>query len=533
MNSALTHLPLLLCSLLLVQIAAVDVVKNEPKAVDAATGTRKLGLEDYMRFTPRPTPSENNTGTAAPSIAPSTVAPTNPPTVSPTTAPPTEKPTDAPEEEVPEPPAEEETATVTEPVAEEPAAEPVIEPQPELEQWDLYSETVEYPESLGYVTADFSLYSPNITVQEMHFVKLSEGLSDSIDGLVCDQAHAVREEGPEYCAVNDEVLLSAGSVQARLAPEQLKEHEATIIALATTNVKDDSGTVGGSTSITWTVWRLSWDVLQVGPGLRKHIQDTHGELSEAEIVVKGREMIQEMMSVSVEQTLNDGTLQKDINDWMKDIMLLTSEVGEEVATYEPVVAPQHSATHEGQELETGEDGEGGGLMVILFFAGLGVACLVIVGLLYYSFRSRRSRIRRKRTIVILDDTDKESSGSQQQAAAQAAAQAANQGGSQNEPKESAQDQSATIEKKDASADDQKPKKEQEGQQHWGDVSSVGANSFDPEAEGEADVESQWGRSAAQSSAYTGSISAITGVSGLEQSDTWSVGSMSIDLAEWE
>ena len=49
-----------------------------------------------------------------------------------------------------------------------------------------------------------------------------------------------------------------------------------------------------------------------------------------------------------------------------------------------------------------------------------------------------------------------------------------------------------------------------------------------------DLESHFqAQSVAQSSMYTGSaISAITGLSDMENSETWSVGSLSIDLAEW-
>ena len=116
-----------------------------------------------------------------------------------------------------------------------------------------------------------------------------------------------------------------------------------------------------------------------------------------------------------------------------------------------------------------------------------------------------------RTIVVLDDTSKSCTDSQESTSSPVVVVDAEEALKEDAPRAQQQTQ-------------------QQETQRWEGTSSVGASSS--VGPGEGDVESQWGRSMAQSSAYTGSISAITGVSGLEQSDTWSVGSMSIDLAEW-
>lgn len=546
----------MLCGLLLVHNLALGDGTPE-----AGQGERKLGLEDYMRFTPRPTPSTNETvsapaiepavaptqsptqspsqapSTAAPTEAPSTLEPTKAPsqtpsTFAPTGAPSTLEPSEAPTEEnvngadetagdaeAATPDAETtNTDTETTTAETEPPTEVLVKPVPEEEVWDQVLSTQEYENTMGSVSADFSLYSPNITNSEMNFEKVKLGVCGSINGLICDGAHSIAAQGPEYCAVLDEVLLTDGVSRAL---QQVSDPDATVIALGSTFVKDDSGVVQGLTQVSWTTWRVTWDVLRLGPKLREHIQETFGaDLEEAEITKKGVTVLQQMMTVNMDRTLRDGALQKDINNFMVDIMLITSFVGEEVKTYEPLVAPPPDSTAQsGLENETGEDGDGGGLMVVLFFAGLGVACFVIVALLYFSFRSRRSKLRRKRTIVILDDTSKESGGTPQ------GAKKGDKQGAPQEAQESAQEKMAVMEPEGALEEDPPQGQQEEGDQQWEEESMA-------EDVGEADVESQWGRSAAQSSAYTGSISAITGVSGLEQSDTWSVGSMSIDLAEW-
>jgi hypothetical protein len=565
-----TSLQLFLCGLLLVpNIIATEVVSDE----NERTGKRQLGLEDYMRYTPRPTPET----AAAPTIQPTTLAtteattyvPTFTPTESPTTAAPSEAPSETPTTAAPtvapttEAPTKIPTtvaptvAPTTSPVEEEPEEETTTETttnesetaaptdesageeinekpaEEEEEDWNLLSETSEYQDVLGSVTIDFSLYSPNVTVLEMNFPKLKLGVSGSIDEMICDQGHPISEEEGPYCSVRDDVLLTDGITQSR-QPSSLSDYNTTIIALSSTLVKDDSGVAPGPTPLSWTTWRMSWDVLQFGPALLQHIEEIHGaDLDEDEVRAVGIAILQKMITVNVERALKDGDLQQDINDFMKDIMLVTSFVGDEVETYK-IFVTHHSVSPTGSEIE--EEGEGGGLMVILFFAGLGAACFVIVGLLYFSFRSRRSRIRRKRTIVILDDTAKDSEEVAKDAGTHTepntpTATTANT--PKVEPKESAQGQEKFIvmEAGNAMKEDPPQAEAEQAQQGWEGESVDEENSISPE-DGDGDVESQWGRSAAQSSAYTGSISAITGVSGLEQSDTWSVGSMSIDLAEW-
>lgn len=435
---------------------------------------------------------------------------------------------------------------------------------------DLFSESNYSQDGLGEIFVEFSLYSPNVTNLEINFMKLKMGVSKSLDPLVCDQAHSIRE-GPEYCAVRDEVLLRDGVADWRREPIVLTDYGVTIMALASTNVKDMRDVLHGQ-SVAWTSWRMSYNVIQLGSALRKHIKDREGnaELTSAEVNAMGLAAVQQMMEVNMERTLRNGALQQDLNDFMKDIMLVATVVGEEIPSYEPFVTRVDSPAVQGDEMQNGEDGEGGGLMVVFFFAGLGVACFVIVTLLYFSFRSRRSVVRRKRTIVILDDSSKSCTDSQvssanaQKQKSQQALPVVDTAVLEKDPTgvgsqcASAQRPAATRaqevveahrEESDSemkagirNCEDAKKKQQNEDErdhqhlQQWDGNSSIG-NQTDEAGEEEthiedADVESQWGRSMAQSSAYTGSISAITGVSGLEHSDTWSVGSMSIDLAEW-
>ena len=506
----------------------------------------KMNLEDYQRYTPAPGEESGNSSpapTLAPSEAPTTSAPSWSPSESPTTAEPSEAPTDVPTSSptaeptkssgkgapestdesptsAPTQPVKKETLLVTEAPTIAPTKAPTdkavaetAEEDKEDQPWGLFTETLDYQSIIGEVFVDFSLYSPNVTNLEMNFMKLKMGVCGSLDALVCDQAHPIKEEGPEYCAVRDDILLKDGSPsQSRTEPSLvLSDYDVTVMALASTNVKDGSGVILGSSPISWTTWRMSYGILQLGPALKKHIVETYGsELNETEINAKGVQMLQDMMSENMKRTLADGVFQKDINGFMKDIMILASVVGEEVSTYEAIMSSSGSAAHMGQHL-AGEDEEGGGLMVVFFFAGLGVACFVIVALLYFSFRSRRSVVRRKRTIVVLDDTSKSCTDSQESTSSPVVVVDAEEALKEDAPRAQQQTQ-------------------QQETQRWEGTSSVGASSS--VGPGEGDVESQWGRSMAQSSAYTGSISAITGVSGLEQSDTWSVGSMSIDLAEW-
>lgn len=575
----------LLCGLLFVQNIATEAVQEEKGGINnnRKNGVRRLGLEDYMSYTPRPTPAPGTSApapttiqpttraptkapTSAPSLSPSdsptdgptrapTLAPTTPaptvaattldptvapttltPTLAPTTLAPSEAPTDAPTDEVTAENTAKEPETIetteTEPPTEEEKEELVEQPSEEEEEgenWNLFSETKPYEDSLGSVSVDFSLYSPNVTVAELNFEKLQLGIRESIDGMICDLGNPVRdEEGVEYCAVRDDLWMTNDQTRKLIA-----DYNTTVMALSATLVKDGSA---GSNKITWSTWRLSWDVLQFSPAWLESIEQTHGsDLDEAKLNDHGIAMLQEMMTVNMEQTLESRDLQQDINDYMKDIMLVTSFVGEEVSTYKIFVPQLSSTSPSGSELE--DDGEGGGLMVILFFAGLGVACLVIVGLLYFSFRSRRSRIRRKRTIVILDDTGKESEEVEKEkghgTTTTESATPVTPRAPIVEPKEAAQAQEKVIVMETENAMKQDPPQADNAdnaQQRWeGESVDEEEQSISPE---DGDVESQWGRSAAQSSAYTGSISAITGVSGLEQSDTWSVGSMSIDLAEW-
>jgi hypothetical protein len=563
---------------------------SEPSSAPTETASGVPTAQQTIAATtlaPTDSPTEGVTTTAptegVTTVAPTSDAPSKAPTAEATTVTPAPS-TDAPrkEDDVELTPAESEAETATE-TTESPTEEAVAVEEPDIAAstppatteteapGDLFSESTDSEDGVGEIFVEFSLYSPNVTNLEINFMKLKMGVCKSLDPLVCDQAHPIREEGPEYCAVRDEVLLRDGVADWGREPIVLTDYGVTMMALASTNVKDTEDVIHGQ-SIAWTTWRMSYNVIQLGSALLKHINDTEGtaELNPAEVNAVGLAAVQQMMEVNMERTLRNGALQQDLNDFMKDIMLVASVVGEEVPSYEPFVKRVVSPAAQGEELQGGEDGEGGGLMVVFFFAGLGVACFVIVTLLYFSFRSRRSVVRRKRTIVILDDSSKsctDSQGSsanaqkqQQQAqpvvdtavmekdsarasARSSAHRASTQRASASRPQQEdveAQPEEPEPEKTSSRhREEQQQQQEQQQAQQWDGASSVGNQTEEAGEEEEtetqnedADVESQWGRSMAQSSAYTGSISAITGVSGLEHSDTWSVGSMSIDLAEW-
>lgn len=558
---------------------------SEPSSAPTVTASGVPTAQQTIAATtlaPTDSPTEGVTTTAptegVTTVAPTSDAPSEAPTAEATTV--TVTPAPQKEDNVELTPADSEAETATE-TTESPTEEAVAASTPpaatETEApGDLFFESTDSQDGVGDIFVEFSLYSPNVTNLEINFMKLKMGVCKSLDPLVCDQAHPIREEGPEYCAVRDEVLLRDGVADWNRDPIVLTDYGMTMMALASTNFKDTEDVIHGQ-SIAWTTWRMSYNVIQLGSALLKHINETEdsANLTPAEVNAVGLAAVQQMMEVNMEHTLRNGALQQDLNYFMKDIMLVASVVGEEIPSYEPFVKRVVSPAAQGEELQTGEDGEGGGLMVVFFFAGLGVACFVIVTLLYFSFRSRRSAVRRKRTIVILDDSSKSCTDSQgssanaqkqqkkkqaqpvvdtavvekdsARASARASARsiaqrASTQRASASRPQQEdveAQPEEAEPEKTSSRHREQQQQQEQQQEQQWDGASSVGNQTEEAGEEEEtetqnedADVESQWGRSMAQSSAYTGSISAITGVSGLEHSDTWSVGSMSIDLAEW-
>ncbi|CAB9529230.1 expressed unknown protein [Seminavis robusta] len=513
-------------------------------------------LADYMRATPKPT-SAAPEETAAPSTSPTTVAPTESPSVAPTSEAPTELPTVAPSTVAPteaegkdadldltlngvpqqEPAPTMEQTQEEKPIDDQqlqdiPTAAPSYVPAPDAttatslppppptvtQAESLYDDTLDFDNSFGEVFVDFSLFSPNVTNRQMNFMKLKMSITSSIDVLICDETSPIaNHDGGDYCAVRDTVLAKAATTASRRDPQLFAQiPKTTVLALSTTNVRDATAVTYSGKLFSWTTWKLGWDIVQIGETLREHVTERYGsDLTEEEQDEKAHSILQHMMSTEFEGILRDGVFEHDLNLFMNPIVVMTSVVGEEVATFG--MAAHHSTTTsaKGEEL-AGEDEEGTDLMIIFFFAGLGAACFVIVILLYFSFRSRDSQVSRKRTIIIVDDTSKSCTDSQG---------------------DSTQENSNKVMVFDADHLRQDPPRQQD--EEWGeaDVDVDDVDYEEPlndneEEEEEEEQDNQTARSMAHSTAYTGSISAITGVSGLEGSDTWSVGSMSIDLAEW-
>ena len=226
-------------------------------------------------------------------------------------------------------------------------------------QGDLYSETLQYSESLGEVFVEFSLWCPTKDHMELDFMKLKMGVCGSIDVLVCDATDPIRENGPEYCAVRSDVLLKDAALSA--VDNAVGQMDATVIALASTNVNDASGVVHNSDLLSWTTWRMSWNVIQLGSALRQHIESMYevdgNTLSDAEKNMKGLALLQQMMAVEMERTLREGVFQDDLNVFLDGAFTLKSSVvGEEITTFGSMM-PVKSTAAQGEELENGEDGE--------------------------------------------------------------------------------------------------------------------------------------------------------------------------------
>lgn len=529
---------------------------------------RAQGLEAYQRYTPPPAPVEEETPeetvvTAVPTSLPPTKAPTDAPTeaeVEPEkeddknndkdkeeTEEPTEEPkpveeTDAPTE--PEEVVEEEPEEVVEEEAEQPAEpseEPVNEEEASTEQTGvvpsqgtegaLFSETVQHSDSVGEVFVDFSLWSPTGDTLELDFEKLKMGVVEGIDGLVCDVMDPIREEkGSEFCAVRSDVLLKDTSVTA------LEGDDPTVIALASTNVNDSSGVVHNSDLLTWSTWRMSWSVTELGEALEQHIEtlyEVDGEtLTESEKNVKGLALLQQMMAVEMERNLRDGEFQNSLNLYLNgDFEVSASVVGEEINKFGSMLLPSKNSASAGEEQQNGEDEGGSSLLIVFFFVGLGVAAIVAVTLLYFTCRSRQNA----------KNTDKEEGSN---AGTESNPDSNNSTPAKARQAEIKQDNEYVIEHEGALQEE--PQQQSFHQQleptpqQWEEESVAEDDAGDEGAqndEGSVQLGAQsaaGGRSVGQNSMYTAGsgISAITGVSGLEHSDTWSVGSMSIDLADW-
>jgi hypothetical protein len=427
----------------------------------AAEETRQ-SLSDYMRTTLAPTdPVGPDMRAVEPSLAPS------------------RKPTFAPTQRA--------TATVAE------------------SSTSLYMTNMEHGVSYGEVYIQFSLFSPNVTNREMNFMKLKLGVSNSINAIICDMSSRVAEMGPDYCAVRADLLQAS---QSRRLDSQTSE--TTVMALSSTNVNDASFVTHSKKVVAWTSWKLGWSVIQIGTALRAQVVDQFGaNLSDEESQTKATMILQQIVSDEFERILREGVFERGLNAYLEDFMVLTSAVGEEVATYS-IVATSVTSSAQGQE-SAREDTEGGDLQMIFFFGGIGAAIFLIVVLLYISVRHRRRTVPPqplpKRTIIIVDDTsktDSERSGSNK----------------------------VMVFDTEAALKDDPPRGQQDVEANWEGQSSVGDGEARGDAEEATEDQTVAARSMTHSMAHTGSISAITGVSGLEGSDTWSVGSMSIDLAEW-
>jgi hypothetical protein len=437
----------------------------------------RQSLTDYMRTTPAPTePQPEERQLLEPSVAPS------------------HKPTYAPSQSS-------STLDSTTNALNDPTLATSANGKDDESSTSLYMTNMEHGVSYGEVFIQFSLFSPNVTNREMNFMKLKMGISNSINAIICDMSSPVAELGLDYCAVRADLLLKMGS-HSREIPLDITS-ETAVLASSTTNVQDDSSVTQSQKVVSWTSWKLGWDVIQIGAALRSKVTDKFGaNLSDEESLEKATMILQQIMSDEFDRILREGIFERGLNVYLEDFMVLTSAAGEEVATYS--VFANSGASAQGQE-RVPEDAEGSSLMIIFFFGGLGAATLLVVVLLCFSVRYRRKPVPppAKRTIIIVDDTSK------------------------TESDRSSTDKVMVFDTDEALKDD--PPRGQQDIETNGEAEGDGEVGGDAEATEDQTTEA---RSTTYSVAHTGSISAITGVSGLENSDTWSVGSMSMDLAEW-
>jgi len=408
-------------------------------------------------------------------------------------------------------------------------------------QGDLYSETRQYNGSLGEVFVEFSLWSPTRDSMELDFLRIKTAVIDSFDVFVCDASDPIREQGPGYCAVRDKVLLkdsssiamdslvSSASDSAVVAP--------TMMVLTSTNVNDGNGVVHNSELLIWTTWRVSWGVLQIGSALRNYIEDMYviegTTFSEAEKNLKELALLQQIISVETERNIRRGVFQADLNMFLADeaYEVKSSVVGEEVNTFGAMMHPAII----GNGNHADEEGDGNDMMIILFFSGLAVAVCVIATLLYFSCRSRRYNGGQgsKRNIIIVDDTSKTDSDPNSHRSSPVKGPPPMHTYQVDEEEEADEEQlqhSFVIDHEQALQNEPPQQEFHQSLQMEQEDEEV------PVTEGDAHTHarSMATNTLAESSMYTSGsgISAITGVSGLENSDTWSVGSMSIDLADW-
>ena len=551
---------LLLTAMALAVLLAPLADAADPTPYQQQLRRRAQGLEAYQRFTPPPAPVEEETPeenivTAEPTSLPPTEAPTDAPTEAevepekeedknndkdneeeaqePTEEPKPEKVVEEePEEVVEEEQAEQPAEPVEEAVNEEGAATEQTDVVPSQgNQGTLFSETLQHSDSLGEVFVDFSLWSPTEDTFELDFENLKMGVVEGIDGLVCDAADSIREEkGDEFCAIRSDVLSKNTAVTA------VEGGDPTVIALSSTNVNDASGVVHNSDLLTWSTWRMSWSITELGAALEQHIEtlyEVDGEtLTESEKNVKGLALLQQMMAVEMERNLRDGEFQNGLNLYLDgDFEVSASVVGEEINKFGSMLLPSKNPTPAGEEQENGEDEGGSSLLIVFFFAGLGVAAIVVVGLLYFTCRSRRNakNATKEEGSNAGTESNPDSNNSTPAKARQAEIKQDNEyaieheGSLQEEPEQQSYHQQL----------EPTPQQWEEESVAEGDAGDEGDQN-DEESVQLGAQSAAGGRSVGQNSMYTAGsgISAITGVSGLEHSDTWSVGSMSIDLADW-
>jgi len=465
----------------------------------------------YQRTTPRPAA---NTPTAPPAVEPA--ATTEAPSVAPTKAPKEDKD----KEKVVETPSptnvdvtmEEELETETPTTTSATTGPFVFEDVEETAEQDA-------TESLGEIVMSFSLYSPGVETADLDLEVLNQAVGVSIDIMLCDNASLSGLEA-QHCAIREDLILQDAEVPATKQAAAVEGQTRPIMALAAKMAKDSTGIVQRN-SFSWTTWTVQFYLLEEGTLLREYVAAEGADsvaLTDEEYLAKGLEALQQIMEEELARVIQEGILQQDLTVYMNQ-EFHASVIGEEMKSFAPVVPSPVKETPKPTEAPSVEEEEEGSMMIVFFFAGLGVAGCVIVTLLYCSCRRRKRNARAGK--------DEEEDEEQAVPADDYLSKTSNNSSDKNE-------KTFISEEAEEPVKEEPPKKEKkEARENESEAQETRSHRSGSQKSGN-DLESHFqAQSVAQSSMYTGSaISAITGLSDMENSETWSVGSLSIDLAEW-
>ena len=262
--------------------------------------------------------------------------------------------------------------------------------------------------SLFYV--EFSIWSAHLDHSN-----LQDRIMRSLDQLLCDRnsrsssdltllaaAEAAAEDGGLQCSMNEESSPSSRETHSQI------QVQPTILSFAVERVDEAQGDVtkanGGSASLTWSEWKLSVLITQLGTTLLEGILQELGASTMVDggtadatsaLYEEGVAVVEDTITEKVVIEIGDGTFDHLLNLVTNGgTMAVSSIAGQERDTFASFATPVSPNSLSSSSSESSKDNPDSKMLIVLFFAGLSVGLIVVAALLGASCKPRVERMAR-------------------------------------------------------------------------------------------------------------------------------------------